>query len=72
MSGGAWADVAGPLEQDLAVGLQHLGAPALTGPLLLHIQRSFFNHLQRETFADPRCTPEVKQLVWDTLTGRPT
>lgn len=66
----AWADVAGRMELDLAVALQGIGAPGLTGPLVLTVRRSLYNHV-REAFARPDCTPEIRDWVRAHLTGRP-
>lgn len=63
-----WAEVAGPMEADLAVALQALGAPALTGPLVAEMRRSFYVAVLR-MFADPRCTDEVRALVREHLSG---
>lgn len=63
-----WAEIAGPMETDLAVALQGLGAPALTGPLVMETRRSFYIAVLR-LFADPRCTDETRALVREHLSG---
>lgn len=63
-----WAEVAGPMEADLAVALQVLGAPALTGPLVAEMRRSFYVGVLR-LFADPRCTDATRDLVREHLSG---
>lgn len=63
-----WAEIAGPMEADLAVALQALGAPALTGPLVLATRRSFYEAVFR-LFADPRCTDATRDLVREHLSG---
>lgn len=63
-----WAEIAGPMEADLAVALQALGAPALTGPLVAEMRRSFYVAVLR-MFGDPRCTDETRDLVREYLSG---
>jgi hypothetical protein len=57
------------MEADLAVALQSLGAPALTGPLVLATRRSFYEAVLR-LFADDRCADETRWLVREYLSGR--
>lgn len=66
---GAWAEIAGPMETDLAVALQRLGAPALTGPLVGAVRDSFYVAVLR-MFADPRCTDATRGLVREYLSGK--
>lgn len=66
---GAWAEVAGPMEADLAVELQRLGHPGITGPMVVAARQSFYIAVLR-MFADARCTDEVRSLVREHLSGR--
>ena len=68
MSRSAYLDVAGGLEQTIALALPPEGR-FLVGPLVLAVRRDAYEVI-RDLFEDPRCTEEARALVREYLSGR--
>lgn len=68
MSRSAYLDVAGGLEQTIALALPP-EARFLVGPLVLAVRHDAYEVI-REMFADPDCGEETRALVREYLSGR--
>lgn len=65
----AWAQVGGAMEVDIALVCQRLGIPGMTGPIVMAVRSSLYFHIATETYTRQDMTPEIKNVIIETVTG---